>query len=193
MIAICIYLLAGLVFHKALWEVLKRRGRGAGRTNERKSLTAWAAWGVKLGILLGIVAQTVWVGGERYFLRIADDGTVLHGVGLVIYTLGLALAVAGRLQLGDNWSDIEAGDIQQKHNVVDRGVYRFIRHPIYMGDLLLLAGLEAALNSWLIVGVALLTPVVMWKAMQEEKGLMTSVNGYADYAKRTRRFVPWVF
>ena len=78
-------------------------------------------------------------------------------------------------------------------HVVDRGLYRFIRHPIYAGDLLLLAGLELSLNSWLVVGVALLTPVVMWKAMQEEKGLMTSVNGYAEYAQRTRRFVPWVF
>jgi len=77
----------------------------------------------------------------------------LRTVGLLIYLGGLALAIAGRLGLGSNWVDLEDSRVLPRHAVVSSGIYRFIRHPIYTGDLLLLAGLQLALNSWLVVAV----------------------------------------
>jgi protein-S-isoprenylcysteine O-methyltransferase Ste14 len=76
--------------------------------------------------------------------------------------------------------------------VVSKGLYRFIRHPIYVGDLLLLIGLELSLNSWLVLGVILLLPVVIRQAVSEEKMLMRSLPGYETYCARTKRFIPFL-
>ena len=101
--------------------------------------------------------------------------------------------VSGRVQLGDSWTKFEAGGVTTEHKLVVRGVYRFFRHPIYAGDLLLLLGFELALNSWLAVGVLLLTPVVVNQARQEERILEANLSGYREYRDSTKGFIPLVF
>lgn len=183
-----IYLLAGLVFHKAVWEVLKRR-QGGGPAASPEPLT-WSFRTftklVKIGILAGILAQTV----LPEILPVGGDPAPRRAIGAGLYTLGLAIAVLGRWQLGGNWSDIEAAGVLPAQRVVEAGLYRYVRHPIYVGDLLLLAGLELALNSWLVAGVLLLTPVVLRQAIKEEGMLRQTLAGYEEYCRRSKRFVP---
>jgi protein-S-isoprenylcysteine O-methyltransferase Ste14 len=97
-----------------------------------------------------------------------------------------------RLQLGSNWSDIETAKVLRDQAVVAIGVYRYIRHPIYVGDLLLLIGLQLSLNSWLVIAALLISPVVLWQAITEEKMLVESLPGYGAYCMRTKRFIPFV-
>jgi len=189
LIILKIYLLAGLVFHKALWEILKRRQGGTERTDETTaSLGSRLVKLVKLMILIAIVAQTV----LPDFLPISDEPLILRLVGVCIFTLGLLTAISARLQLGSNWSDIEDGKIADKHAVVSQGIYGYIRHPIYTGDILLLLGLELCLNSWLVLGLALLVPVVALQAIKEEQKLIRALPDYADYTRRTKRFIPFL-
>jgi protein-S-isoprenylcysteine O-methyltransferase Ste14 len=185
------YLLAGLIFHKAVWEVLKRRvpqgAPGGGRASARITFAKLA----KIGILAGIILQALL---PLDLFPIASEGAPqLLWIGLLLYTAGLGIAVSARLELGRNWSDIEAAHLQRDHAVVASGLYRYIRHPIYTGDLLLLAGLELALNSWLVLGVALIAAVVSQKAAREEKDLVGGIPDYAAYCRRTKRFIPFVF
>jgi protein-S-isoprenylcysteine O-methyltransferase Ste14 len=178
-----VYLLAGLVLHKVVWEVLKTR-RPARRVSAAMSLVKAA----KIGMLIGIVVQTL----APEVLPISSEPAALRWTGLLLYTAGLALAITARIQLGRNWSDIETGSIARDHTIVDRGVYAIIRHPIYTGDLLLLAGLEMALNSWLVLAVAALALVVSWKAGKEEEHLASRIPAYRKYQSRTKRFIPFV-
>jgi protein-S-isoprenylcysteine O-methyltransferase Ste14 len=141
---------------------------------------------VVLGAIL-VQTATPW-----YWLPIAVDPGPLVAAGLVIYTIGLTVAIAARVQLGGNWSDIEAAQVLTHQTVVQRGIYRFIRHPIYVGDLLLLTGLELALNSWLVLGILVLTPVVLARAIREEELLKQSLTGYRDYCRTSKRFIPFV-
>ena len=60
-----------------------------------------------------------------------------------------------------NWSDIETAEVLCEHAVVSHGVYRYVRHPIYIGDIALLVGLELALNSWLVLGALAIAPIVV--------------------------------
>jgi protein-S-isoprenylcysteine O-methyltransferase Ste14 len=183
------YLLGGLILHKALWVVMKRRSR-AGRATERKvhSLRIRLVRAVKLVILLLLVAQVF----LPDVLPILEEPVALGLVGGILYTLGLATALAGRVQLGASWSDIEVGEIAMNRQIVSQGVYRYIRHPIYVGDLLLLLGLELSLNSWLVAAAAALVPPVLLRAVQEEKALGRTFGDYAAYARRTKRFIPFV-
>jgi protein-S-isoprenylcysteine O-methyltransferase Ste14 len=102
------------------------------------------------------------------------------------------MAILARLQLGRNWSDIESAGVLSGQVVVGEGLYRFVRHPIYTGDLLLLIGMQLALNSWCVLLAVLLVPVVFRKAVQEERMLMRRLPGYEAYCRRTKRFVPFV-
>jgi protein-S-isoprenylcysteine O-methyltransferase Ste14 len=179
------YLLAGLIFHKAVWEVLKRNAPLAASGPRPTAVKL-----VKIGILAGIILQTLL---PFEILPIATGGSLrLLWTGLLVYTTGLLIAVAARIQLGRNWSDIEAAQLRRDHAVISNGLYRYIRHPIYTGDLLLLAGLELALNSWLVLGAAALAIVVSRRAAREERDLTRGLPAYAAYCRRTKRFIPFV-
>ena len=180
-----VYFLAGLVAHKAVWEYMK-----VGRV-VRKTATPPGVLLVKiakLGILAAILAQCL-VGDV---LPISQDPFALRVWGGALFTVGLAVALAGRIQLGDNWLDIESAGVKHRQGVTTNGVYRFIRHPIYAGDLALLIGLELGLNSWLVTLAVLLAPVVVRQTMREESMLSGSLPGYRDYCRRTKRFIPFL-
>lgn len=180
-----IYLLAGLLVHKAVWEVMKRNTT---KTKNPPNLKSKLVKAVKIGILLGIVVQTL----VEDVLPIAQDPASLRILGALIYSAGLAVALLGRIQLGQNWTDIESAGVKQRHGLVSKGIYRLIRHPIYAGDLLLLLGLELALNSWLVVLVILLAPAVLRQAVREERMLQEILPGYRLYCERTKRFIPFL-
>ena len=143
----------------------------------------------KILVLGAILVQTVtpWT----WFPILAAPQTLLI-VGVAIYSIGLAVAIAGRVQLGSNWADIEAAQVLTHQTVIQHGLYRFVRHPIYVGDLLLLTGLELALNSWLVLGVIVLTPIVLSRAVREEELLKQSLTGYREYCRTSKRFIPFV-
>ncbi|MGH9673000.1 MAG: methyltransferase family protein, partial [Bryobacteraceae bacterium] len=181
-----LYLLAGLVLHKAIWELLRPRGAG---THQPPTAIARLLKAVKIAVLAGLVVQTL----APDILPISTEPARMRIIGAALFTAGLALAVAGRLQLGGQWRDLEDSPSEGLTRVVDHGVYGYLRHPIYSGDLLLLFGFELACNSWLILGVMAMTPFVIWRAMQEETILATKIAGYRDYCRRTKRFVPYLF
>lgn len=191
MTVVRLYLLAGLVVHKAVWEILKRRrpeavavSAGVGRT----SVLAAPAKAAKLLLLIGLLAQTL----APEVLPIATEAAPLRALGLMLYTLGLGMAILARVQLGLNWADIESARVLRDQRVVERGLYRYVRHPIYTGDLVLLVGFELSLNSWLVLGVVPLTLFVVGAAVREERMLRAALAGYDAYCARTKRFVPYL-
>ena len=181
------YLLAGIVAHKAFWELTKRRIPASPKP--APSLAIRAVKAVKVLILLGIMAQVLlpWT-----ILPLTADPWPARISGATLFTLGLALAMTGRAQLGENWSDIEAPGQAAKAALVSRGLYGLIRHPIYTGDILLLVGLELALNSQLLFAIFLMIPAIMFQAIREERLLIRNLPGYLAYCRRTKRFVPFV-
>lgn len=76
--------------------------------------------------------------------------------------------------------------------VITTGPYARVRHPMYAGALILLTGTPLALDSWwglLMVGV--MTAVIVWRLLDEERFLMVHLPGYGDYRQSVRyRLVP---
>jgi protein-S-isoprenylcysteine O-methyltransferase Ste14 len=189
MLILRIYLLAGLIMHKLVWELLKRKqGGAAANSRAPRSAKLLLIKTVKVGILLGIAVQTF----LPDLFPIAQEATAIRAIGVVIYTTGLVMAIASRIQLGSNWSDIEAAKVLGHQTVIATGLYRHIRHPIYVGDLLLLVGLQLSLNSWLVIAVVMIAPAILWQAISEERMLVDSLPGYDAYCTRTKRFIPFV-
>jgi len=89
-------------------------------------------------------------------------------------------------------STVEVGADQK---VIDTGPYARVRHPMYAGALVLLAGIPPALGSWW--GLLTLVPfiaVIVWRLLDEEALLAQQLPGYDDYRRRTRhRLIPRVW
>jgi protein-S-isoprenylcysteine O-methyltransferase Ste14 len=182
-----IYLLAGIVAHKVYWEVTKRRVSSAPKA--APGLAVRLVKAVKVSILLGIVGQLLvpWT-----ILPMSADPAPLQAAGLLLYTVGLGMAILGRAQLGNSWSDIEAPGQVAKAVLISHGLYGYIRHPIYTGDVLLLIGLELSLNSQLFFALLLMVPAILLQAIREERLLTRNLPGYRDYCRRTKRFLPFI-
>jgi protein-S-isoprenylcysteine O-methyltransferase Ste14 len=179
-------LFLGLVLHKAIWEILKRADRPALRAAVPLRLRAVKV--VKILVLAFLLVQTLFLD----ILPISGAPAQLHLVGGVFYLLGLSLAITARMQLGRNWLDLENFDVRPTQTIVDRGIYRYVRHPIYTGDLLLVTGLELVLHSWLVLGVVPLALVIVRQVLAEETLLSRALPSYARYCAETKRFIPFV-
>jgi protein-S-isoprenylcysteine O-methyltransferase Ste14 len=84
---------------------------------------------------------------------------------------------------------------ERGHRVVSDGPYAIVRHPMYGGTLLLIAGIPLLLGSWW--GLALAPVIILLfavRAVMEERTLMAELPGYTDYAARVRyRLVPFIW
>jgi protein-S-isoprenylcysteine O-methyltransferase Ste14 len=90
-----------------------------------------------------------------------------------------------------------SGTIQvaAQQRVVDTGPYAVVRHPMYAGALVLVAGIPLALGS--LVGLVALPPfvaVLVWRLIEEERVLLKELTGYAEYREKTRyRLLPRIW
>jgi len=186
-----IVLFLGLVLHKAVWEIMKRRDGSPPVVLHQKtpSPIKRVTKVAKIAALAFLIVQTLF---PKYILPIADNPEVIQFIGLTIYLTGLAIAISARIQLGTNWSNIEDQQVMPNQQLVQTGIFRFIRHPIYLGDMLLVLGLELALNSWLFLGALALVPYVAKQARAEEKELQKAFPDYETYRQRTKMFIPFL-
>ena len=188
-LALRAYLFAGLAAHKAIWEIMTRRQPHAPAVNPSpQSLAVLVVKAGKIGVTLALFVQLF----LPEILPIAPNPFLPCLIGLSLFTFGLLIAILARVELGNNWSDIEVGKVQQTHALVNGGVYRYIRHPIYAGDLAMLLGFELALNSWLVLAVLAIAIPTISRAVREEKVLAQTVAGYDVYCTQTKRFIPFV-
>lgn len=83
--------------------------------------------------------------------------------------------------------------VPQARAIVTTGPYRWVRHPLYAGELLAALGLTLLVGSlWgVVVWVALLA-LQLYRAHEEELLLSAHLPGYAAYAARTGQLIPGV-
>ncbi|MBV9947128.1 MAG: isoprenylcysteine carboxylmethyltransferase family protein [Myxococcales bacterium] len=115
---------------------------------------------------------------------------VLAGDALVI--LGFLIVF---LVFRENTFTSSVIEVAAEQRVVSSGPYALVRHPMYAGALVLVAGIPLALGS--LVGLATWPPfvaVVVWRLLDEERFLVERLPGYAAYRERTRwRLIPRVW
>jgi protein-S-isoprenylcysteine O-methyltransferase Ste14 len=117
--------------------------------------------------------------------------TGLNAAGLLLMWLGLAIRIWAIVVLGRSFRMTVEVDADQM--VVDRGPYRWVRHPSYSGILLLMLGLGLYYGVWPALLILLVLPTAtLIHRIGVEEAVLTEVMGrpYADYAARTKRLVP---
>ena len=118
--------------------------------------------------------------------------TVVTGIlGDILVCFGLVIAVWARITLGGNWSPKVT--LKEDHELIQRGPYHVVRHPIYSGLLLMILG--TAVLTGQVGGFVVLAFCCcgLWVKLRREEALLTkNLAGYCDYMRRTRALVPFV-
>lgn len=120
-----------------------------------------------------------------------DVPEAVRWLGLALVVLGVAFAIWAILTLGRHY-DLEL-EIHRDHEIVQRGPYRFVRHPVYTGLGLHFAGACLATgNVLLILGTVLVSyPSLYLRARVEERLLRDRFGAaYDAYARRVGMLVP---
>jgi protein-S-isoprenylcysteine O-methyltransferase Ste14 len=83
-------------------------------------------------------------------------------------------------------------EVAPDQRVVSTGPYARVRHPMYAGAFVMLAGIPVALGSWWgLLAMAAIVPAVLWRLIDEEKFLARNLPGYVEYQRTVRyRLIP---
>lgn len=118
-----------------------------------------------------------------------------------VFWAGLCVIIGGSLlrrhcfrMLGEHFSG--AVNVKADQPVIERGAYRYVRHPSYTAGALLYAGIGLALGNWLSLFVLLGSIAIVYAyRVRVEEAALASVIGepYRLYMRRTKRFVPFLF
>jgi protein-S-isoprenylcysteine O-methyltransferase Ste14 len=140
--------------------------------------------------LIGIAGVSAIAGSAATGRPSTDAVRLLAGGALLVG--GLALVARGSLDLGRNLTPMPRP--REGTTLVESGVYRHVRHPIYVGVVMAGAGWGVVTGSLAAVALSLvLLGFFDLKARREERWMMDHVPGYDDYRRRTKRFIPRLY
>ncbi len=114
-------------------------------------------------------------------------------VGLALVVIGLIIAIVAAVTLRRFYSSTLV--IRKDHQLITRGVYRFTRHPIYLGVLMVSMGMPVYVSSLygLLIMLALI-PLVLNRIRMEERMLSDEFgDAYRAYQGATRKLIPFIY
>lgn len=172
---------------------LARRNLGHGedkRYTAMRSKHGAAWWWRSLFIVFGLQGALVWVVSLPVRTAIVSDFTSWGWrdlLGIVLVSSGILFESVGDWQLARF-----KADPSNKGKIMNRGLWRFTRHPNYFGDFVVWWGFGAFGNWFGLIGplvMSVLLVRVSGKALLEAS--MRDRPGFAEYEKATSGFFPW--
>jgi protein-S-isoprenylcysteine O-methyltransferase Ste14 len=125
-------------------------------------------------------------------VRVIPRSFVLGNLGLLMTVGGIAFAIWARFYIGRNWSGRVT--IKKDHELIRSGPYAIVRHPIYAGLLVALAGTTIAIGQIrAILALAIIAIGLHFKARTEEKFMREQFGEeYARYEREVKSLIPWI-
>jgi len=125
-------------------------------------------------------------------VRVIPRSFVLGDLGLALTVGGIAFAVWARFFLGRNWSGRVS--IKKDHELIRSGPYAIVRHPIYTGFIVALAGTTIAIGEIrAVLALAIVAIALRFKSKREEQFLREQFGEeYARYRHEVKALIPFV-
>jgi protein-S-isoprenylcysteine O-methyltransferase Ste14 len=165
---------------------LQRRMRAGPRAETRTAQKIIVA-----GLSLGVFAMMVFSAFDHR-MGWSSVPAWLSVIGDVLGAAGLGIAMLVVIQNGYAASAVT---VEADQTLVSGGVYKFVRHPMYVGSVIMMVGIPLALGSYW--GLLLVIPgvvILVFRILDEEKMLTQELAGYSEYAQRVRyRLMPYVW
>jgi len=151
--------------------------------------------GLRLVAIL-LIASVMRSPSLREFLaatqRFASHSDTLSWTGVALCVLGFGLAIYARWHLGRNWGMPMSR--KEQPELVTRGPYAFVRHPIYTGLILAMLGSAIGVNIFWMLMLVPVSAYFILSARQEESVMLQQFpEQYAAYMARTGMLAPRLF
>ena len=161
------------------------------KRNVSKSGDKGSIWLLGISISIGY-----WL---SFIMASTKMGRIYHwntffAIGSVFAIIGLIIIVTSILTLKQQFTyTVTKID---NHELVETGLYKSIRHPGYLGQLIIFLGISTALSNWLSI-LFMIIPVFLGylnRIKVEEKFMIEEMGQkYIDYQKRTNRLIPTIY
>jgi len=165
-------------------ELIGRRIKTGETRKEQKIFQSISGFVFFVGLLVipGLDYRFSW-SSVPGFLSIVADAFVLLGFAIVFLVFKTNSYTSATIEVSEG------------QKVITTGVYAVVRHPMYLGAVLILVFMPLALDSlWALIPGLFICVFVVLRLLDEEKALLKELDGYSAYCEKTRyRLIPYVW
>jgi protein-S-isoprenylcysteine O-methyltransferase Ste14 len=111
----------------------------------------------------------------------------------IVTLIGLIVILWARTVLGGNWSTTAV--LKEDQELIQSGPYRYVRHPIYSGLMLMVLGVAIFYGRAIGFVAFTISFIASWLRARQEEKLLTKhfPEEYPNYKKQVKAFIPFVF
>jgi protein-S-isoprenylcysteine O-methyltransferase Ste14 len=194
MIPVQYLIIACWVLFALYWFISANSVKATQETKGRLAGNWHSIWLIIGGLFLSNVPFLAKVGLSFSSLTIPliPRALIVNVVIAIFAVSGLIVAMMARRTLAGNWSRAVA--LKEDHELITTGLYRYVRHPIYTGILLMILA-TALFVGTLSAGIGFIIIVLgLWFKLRAEEGLLTKrfPKEYPAYKDRTKTLIPYV-
>jgi protein-S-isoprenylcysteine O-methyltransferase len=169
-----------------IWVFSRDRGKPS---RDSHGSGVWVVLSLAIGITLGLNMPKI---APRF--DISGHFAVYFSIGIVLTWAGILFRFWSIQTLGGLFSTRLV--IQERHELITAGPYKYLRNPSYTGALITLLGFGFGIGNWLSI-VVLLFPALVgyaWRVRAEDSMLQRAFGqSYEEYKKRTWALIPLVW
>jgi protein-S-isoprenylcysteine O-methyltransferase Ste14 len=172
------------------FEILMSR-RLKSKRNVSKSGDKGSIW-----LLIITISTGYWL---SFIIAATKIGRIYHWnaffvIGSILAIIGLIIRVTSILILKQQFTYTVTKI--ENHELIESGLYRIIRHPGYLGQLIIFLGISTSLSNWLSI-LLMIVPILVGylnRIIVEEKFMIEQMGQkYIDYQRRTKRLIPLIY
>jgi len=165
----------------------RQQVNGKGTTTDDRGSLQLLYLSISVGYFLGFSAASTKFGRIYHWDALFAAGTFLVVVGLFIRIRSILTLKKFFTYTVTNTED---------QQLVTTGFYRYIRHPGYLGQLLVFIGIATSLSNWLTI-LCMMVPILaayLYRIGVEERVMSARLGTeYSDYRKKTKKLIPGIF
>jgi protein-S-isoprenylcysteine O-methyltransferase Ste14 len=166
---------------------LRQRSKIKVTTSSDKSSLWWLYGLITLGYTLSFSIGATKIGRIYYW-------NTFFVVGMALFVIGFMIRIHSLLTLKQYFTYSVAK--VENHKIIETGLYKFIRHPGYLGQLFIFIGISTSISNWLSIP-AMMIPVTLgylYRIKVEERFMLEQLGkDYLNYQERTKRLIPIIY
>jgi len=115
-------------------------------------------------------------------------------IGMALVVIGLMIRIHSILTLNQYFTYSVAK--VENHKIIETGLYKFIRHPGYLGQLIIFIGISTSISNWLSILVMMIAITLgyFYRIKVEERSMLEQLGeDYLNYQERTKRLIPRIY
>ena len=173
-----------------IYWIISARGTGKSLPYNPKQFFGIRLFMIILAIALLFVLHVLPKSIRSHALGSTHTSTLV--IGFIVFWLGFMFAVWARITIGKNWG-MPMTKKQDTH-LVTTGPYKYVRHPIYSGMLLMMIGSALVINIYWLMVLIVASVFFIYSARMEEKQLSKLFpSDYPKYRSHSKMLIPFVF